>query len=216
MSRVASLNRFINEWFDIYPLLEYKKGQIIIHEEEDPEYLYCMVSGIVKAYTITKYGERNVLEMHKKGEIFSLPALLGNRLAGVYYEASTDVKLRKMPKAVFFESMERSHMVAQAVIWQVLALLNIYGNRIQNLAYRTARERIAARLLFMAARFGREHKDGIIIEIPITHQELADALSITRETASRILEEFKRHDIIDQQSRHFIVKNRAKLHEILE
>jgi CRP/FNR family transcriptional regulator, cyclic AMP receptor protein len=211
----ASLHRFIKDWFDTYVLLNYQKGQVIIHEDEEPKSLFLVESGYVKAYTITKYGERNVLEIHRKGDIFSLPALLERRVSGVYYEAATAVQLRRMPKEVFYEGLERSHMVTQAVIWQTLSLLNVYSDRIQNLAYRTAKERIVARLLFLVDRFGKEHEGELFIDTPITHQELADSLSITRETATRMLDELKRKGLLDQRNRQFVILDEEGLRKLL-
>ncbi len=214
----TSLDRFIAEWFETYPTIGYKKGEVIISEDDTPEYLYCVSSGVVKVYTITKFGERNVLEIHTAGEIFSLPALLAKRISGLYYEAASAVEVRKMPKKSFYEALSRSHIVSQAVIWQLLTLLNMYGSRIKNLAYRSARERMASRLLSLAKRFGNydENSGYTSIEVPLTHQELADSLSITRETATRVIDEFKRHDYISQDHHIFVIKNHERMLKIVE
>lgn len=56
-------------------------------------------------------------------------------------------------------------------------------------------------LAWVANKFGREVKKGKMIDLHLTHQEIADMLGTTRVTVTRILNEFERQGIIERYSR---------------
>lgn len=82
----------------------------------------------------------------------------------------------------------------------------------------TARGRIIAELISLAERFGESHGNRILIEAPITHQDIADSINMTRETASRALEQLFEERLMGQgQTDHlFKVCDISKLHEALK
>jgi CRP-like cAMP-binding protein len=50
----------------------YDKGEFVIRPGGPPQGVYYILSGLVKAYDITKYGEENLLIIRKPGEIIGL------------------------------------------------------------------------------------------------------------------------------------------------
>lgn len=57
-------------------------------------------------------------------------------------------------------------------------------------------------LLTTARRFGKQNKNGIVLDVPLRHQDIASSISATRETASRELAVLERQGLIvrDKQS----------------
>jgi CRP-like cAMP-binding protein len=56
-------------------------------------------------------------------------------------------------------------------------------------------------LSWLAKKFGREVEKGQLIDMRLTHQEIADILGTTRVTVTRTLNEFERQGIIERFSR---------------
>jgi len=54
-------------------LMHFTKGEVIIQGDEEPEGVYLIKSGFVKAYSISHDGHRNLLLIHKAGEFIPLP-----------------------------------------------------------------------------------------------------------------------------------------------
>jgi CRP-like cAMP-binding protein len=170
-------------------LMTFSKGQTIINGLEDPEGVYLIKEGYVKAYSIAHNGDGNLLLIHKAGEFVPLPwALDGEHTTGLYYEAMSDVTVLRSSKNRLRTSMGRNSWLAQEILKQAVTIITVYTKRIQALEFRTARERIIAELLDMNRRFGMTQGSVSVIQAPITHQDIADSINMSRETASRALE----------------------------
>jgi len=56
----------------------------------------------------------------------------------------------------------------------------------------------------------------IVIEAPVTHQDIADSINMTRETASRALELLTKDGLIIQKNHLFILKDVEKLQDEID
>lgn len=188
------------------------KGEILIQGDERPTGVYLIESGYVKAYSISQLGQQNLLLIHGANEIMPLPwALDGAQKMGVFYEAMSDVMVFRTSKDYLRATMGVNPWLTEQIMSQLLNTFTVYAQRIQSLGYRLPRERVIACLLDLATRFGRNEGHSIIIEAPITHQDIADSINMTRETASRSLELLFQDGLVIQEDHLFIIKNEHKL-----
>ena len=78
------------------------------------------------------------------------------------------------------------------------ALLVESHEEINALAFDDARERLANELLHLSRSPGiRQENGGVQLAVSLTHQELAQLVNATRETATAIMNEFRRQDLVD-------------------
>jgi CRP-like cAMP-binding protein len=54
-------------------------------------------------------------------------------------------------------------------------------------------------------KFGREIEQGQLIDLRLTHQEIAEIIGATRVTVTRLLNEFEKRGIIQRLPQHFIL-----------
>ncbi len=166
-------------------LMHFTKEQTIINGINEPEGVYLIKSGFVKAYSVSKAGNANLLLIHEAGEFIPLPwALDGARTTGLYYEAMTDVTVLRASKDKLRAAMGSNSWLSQEIFKQAVSILAVYSNRIQTLEFRTARGRVISELLNYAEGFGKLVGKKVIINAPITQQDIADSINMTRETAN--------------------------------
>src|SRR5207253_3969097 len=79
----------------------------------------------------------------------------------------------------------------------VTEMYRIHSERIINLEYRTVRERAISFLLTMTNRFGKPVDEGVMIDVPLRHQDIASSINASRETTSRELGRLEREKLID-------------------
>jgi len=188
------------------------KGEILIQGDEKPTGVYLIESGYVKAYSISQLGQQNLLLIHGANEIMPLPwALDGAQKMGIFYEAMSDVTVFRTSKDYLRATMGVNPWLTEQVLRQLLNTFTVYAQRIQCLGYRLPRERVIACLLDLATRFGHNQGHSTVIEAPITHQDIADSISMTRETASRALELLFQDGLVVQEDHLFAIKNEQKL-----
>jgi CRP-like cAMP-binding protein len=194
----------------------FSKGEVIVQGDEQPVGVYFIQSGYVKAYSMSSFGQHNLLLIHGANEIMPLPwALDGPQKVGVFYEAMSPIKALRASKDTLRSAMGSEPWLAEQVLRQLVVTFTVYAQRIESLGYRSPRERVIACLLGLAGRFGRESKAGVIITAPITHQDIADSINLTRETASRVIEGLTREGLVSQQIHLFVITNMESLQATL-
>jgi CRP/FNR family transcriptional regulator, cyclic AMP receptor protein len=68
------------------------------------------------------------------------------------------------------------------------------------------RDRVLAKLVQLARKFGRVTPEGVRLELPLTHQLLADTLGTARETVSIAFRDLQRHGTVERRGRTYLLK----------
>jgi CRP/FNR family cyclic AMP-dependent transcriptional regulator len=212
MTLNSRANESIDAHFDEGTTKRYLKNEIIVQGDEEPSGVFFILEGYVKAYSISQLGQQNLLLIQGEHEILPLPwALDGPQKVGIFYEAISDVTVKRTSKAELRVSMGSNHWLAEQILRQLVDAFTVYAQRIQNLGFRLPRERIIACLLDLSTRFGEKNGSSIIINAPITHQDIADSTNMTRETASRTVELLFKDKLVHQENHYFVINDETKL-----
>lgn len=195
--------------------LTYKKGEFIIRPGDTPQGVFYIQRGLVKAYDITKYGEENLLIIRKENEIFPLIWSITGEGKHVIYEALSEVKVLRLDQKTFQGLLQKDTSLISPLMDIIIEMYRVHSERIMNLEYRTVRERLIAFLLIMAQRFGVKTAQGVRIEAPLKHQDIASSINATRETTGRELANLARKDLIVTQNSHITLKDTRKLGDFL-
>ena len=211
-----TLNRHASEsigaHFDEGTTKRYLKSEIIVQGDEEPSGVFFIQEGYVKAYSISQLGQQNLLLIQGKHEILPLPwALDGPQKVGIFYEAMSDVTVKRTSKSNLRTAMGSNAWLTEQILRQLVDAFTIYAQRIQNLGFRLPRERVIACLLDLSTRFGERHGDSTMICAPITHQDIADSTNMTRETASRTIELLIKDKLLHQENYLFVINDEIKL-----
>lgn len=180
--------------------IEYKKNEFIKRPGENLSGVYFIESGIVKAYDITKYGEENLLIIRKGGEVLGLTAAITGEARRILYTTLMPTTLWQVDQAVFLEFIRSHPKAALPVLGMVTEMYRIHSERILNLEYRTVRERLVFFLISVAHRFGTETPEGILLDVPLRHQDIASSISATRETTGRELSVLEKRGLLSNKN----------------
>lgn len=197
--------------------MTYKKGEFVIRPGETPPGIFYIASGLVKAYDITKYGEENLLIIRKQGEVIGLTWGVTGQARNIIYATLEPSELFMISRDQFLEFIQANPNAALPMVDMLTDMYRLHSERIMTLEYRTVRERLISFLITMADRFGKKTTEGILLDVPLRHQDIASSISAVRETTSRELAYLERQNLLirDQQSR-FIITDLEKLHSYLE
>ena len=187
--------------------LTYKKGEYIIRPGEAPSAVFYIETGLVKAYNISKYGEENLLIIRKEHEIFPLIWAITNSERDIIYQAMDASTLWRIDQQTYLDFLHSHPSALPPVLDMVTEMYRIHSERILNLEYRTVRERLVSFLLTMAGRFGHDTEDGIVIQVPLRHQDIASSINASRETASREIAVLERKGLIANKRFYIVLKD---------
>lgn len=198
-------------------LMHFSSGETIINGLSEPEGIYLIKKGFVKAYSVSHSGNGNLLLIHTEGEFIPLPwALDGAHTTGLFYEAMDNVTVLRASKDKLRSAMGNNAWLSQEILKQAVTIITVYTQRIQALEFRSARGRVIAEILGLSERFGEKHGKQIVINAPITHQDIADSINMNRETASRALELLFQEELLGQTDRLFTILDLPKLQSALK
>lgn len=187
--------------------LTYKKGEYIIRPGETPPGVFYIDEGLVKAFNITKYGEENLLIIRKEHEIFPLIWAITGQERQIVYQALSPTILWRIAQDSLLDFLHRHTTALPPLLDMVTEMYRIHSERILNLEYRSVRERVVSFLLTTSHRFGEQTDKGLIIKVPLRHQDIASSINASRETASRELAYLERKGLISNNRTYIILED---------
>lgn len=196
------------------------KGQAI-QASGDGGTFYLVNKGYIKRYLILKDGALGVQSIYGPGYFFPLtPAflhLLGQTIYSgdemYFYEAVTDAEIYSIDKDTLQRAAEADPLLYKDILFEAGKRLQSNIQQLENISLKSAYWRLAHQLVFLAEQFGQPTDEGIEIQVPVTHQDLADILSLSRETVSREMVKLKTKGLIEA-NRHTVVRDINALRRI--
>lgn len=193
----------------------YRKGDFIVRPGDSPPGIFYIYEGLVKAYDITKYGEENLLIIRKQDEIFPLIWAVTGKEHHIIYKTLAPTTTWRLERKDFLEFIKNQPDALAPLLDMTMEMYRLHGERILNLEYRTVRERIISFLLTMSQRFGKETAEGLLIEVPLRHQDIASSVNATRETTSREIAVLERKGLLDNKNSFTLLKDLDALRKYL-
>lgn len=176
----------------------------IIHMSDGGPAVNIVVSGYIKRYLILSDGNMGVQIVYGPGDVFSLTqvykTLFNQSLYSgpevFYYETLGPAKLSRIDSSELLDAAKRDPMIYADLMQEAGRHLENCVQRLENIELRASSKRLAHQLAFFARHFGSPVTSGIAINVPLTHQDLADILSLTRETVSTNMSDLKKSGLI--------------------
>jgi CRP-like cAMP-binding protein len=193
----------------------FKKGDFIIRPGDVPPGIFYIYQGLVKAYDITKYNEENLLIIRKQDEIFPLIWAFTGKEHDIIYQALAPTVTLQVNRQAFLKFVKTHTDALAPLLDMTMEMYRLHGERILNLEYRTVRERIISFLLTMSQRFGKQTDEGVLIEVPLRHQDIASSINASRETTSREIAALERKGLLDNKHSFTLLKDMDALHRYL-
>lgn len=191
--------------------VNYKAGEIIFKQGTPSPYFVCITSGLAKIY-IEGYGKNLILALVKSVDyIFGPGIYVDNRH---YYTASAveDSTACLVDVNIFKKLIRENPDFAEEFIKRV-SLQSIFNfNQVISLTQKQMHGRIADVLFYLSDKIYCQNP----FELTISRQDLADLSGMSKESAIRILKEFKEEGILTVDGNVLEILNLKQLHQISE
>lgn len=200
-----------------FRVVPFKKGEVILQQDEVPPSTYVVKKGVVKTYNITAGGDEKPISFEVENELFPVSwAFSRSPRTLFYYEALTDCELFVVPRQDLRSFLNSSAIIAYELFDSFVGRYIGYTLRVHALAQSKASAKLLHTLHFLCLRFGRDvrpHK--VKIEIPLTQQEIANFVGLSRETTAIELKKLERCGIISYRRKNYRIKT-DRLNELLD
>lgn len=164
------------------------RGRTLWRPGQPLEALYVLKWGRVQVYRLGPDGRKLVTATLPRGTIFGELVFTGPAVAETYCEAVEDSLVCLISRQDLVDVMRRFPCVALRLVEALSRRLAEMEARLEEVALRPARARLAGALLKMHSEMGPE--------LRVTHRQLAEAIGCHRETVSRMVDEMRRAGMV--------------------
>jgi CRP/FNR family cyclic AMP-dependent transcriptional regulator len=177
------------------------QNEVILLEEQTAQFMYLVYSGKVKAVQISEGGRENILAIHEEGDYFGEMGLLDGKTSPATVIAMVPAVIGLIRKADFDRYISEHREVQKAIIALLCSRLREAWSMLKIMTSADAEQRIRAMLAHIGAHFGEAGREGTLIRMRLTHQDIAHYASVSRETVTRLLDKLKKSGEIEIPSR---------------
>lgn len=182
----------------------FSKSQVIFTEEETGEYMYVVRSGRVKVSRWLPSGRELILAFHGAGETFGELSLIDGKTLPATVTALVPTTILSLHRSRFVELLGRPPF-ARALLRELSGRFRSAWRQIEILTHHQAEARLRMALHLMCRNKGEPCAEGVRIEPPLTHRELAGVAGVSRETVTRVLGQLADRGLVRLDARRIVV-----------
>ncbi len=199
----------MREFYLKYPLVSFKKDQVITRAGDVPEDIFFIVQGKVNQIDIAPSGNEVVVNQFAKPSFLSIFWLFSGSQNRFSYKAANAVKVHKVPRLDFQKFMLNNPEVAFLTLQRVVRGLDGFMMRMAMQLYGSAEKKIVIELLIEARRFHKLDETNIVLDGNLN--ELTARTGLARETVSRQIANLIRRGLISKDGNKLVISNITEL-----
>lgn len=185
---------------------EFKKGDVFIRENEVLSQFVIINDGRFKAYTTSLEGKHNVLYFFLSGDFFGQHALFEHIDIPYTVEAMEDSSVCMIESEVLKQLMLQHPEMALSIINALSSRVSYLEHELSSAHQEKIEERLLRLLYDLSKDYGRVGEHSIRMHLPLSQEEMAMRLGVTRESVSRNIKK-----LVNNKSIHFISKKEVIL-----
>ena len=193
-----------------------KAGAYLFRQGAPAKNLYILVAGSIKMTQLTPEGHQVLLRVASPGDTIGAIAAVGNARYPASAQAVEDCTLLAWDSDSLLSLMERFPHLAINALRFMSRHVQEFQDRYRELATERVERRVARALLRLAGQAGRKVEGGILIDLALTRQDLAEMTGTTRYTISRMLSEWEVQGVIKAGRERVVIRQPHSLVVIAE
>ena len=185
-----------------------RRGEHFLSEGERSDYLYFIISGLVKVYKTSRSGKEQVLHIAPPGDSLNDVSLFDGGPTAAGMVALTPAVLYAIEKEDIIEFLQKKPQMMMNVIQSLAQRIRRDSNLVEDLSSTQVLQRLAK--LFVGRYGGEEETSGLTL----TQKDLAGLVGSSREMVNRCLGTLQDLGGIKVSRRRVIVLDREVLNRI--
>jgi CRP/FNR family transcriptional regulator len=184
------------EFYKQFKTRYYKKGEMLIRADDDPQGIFCLTKGYVRQYTISKSGFELTLHILRPITYFPMVWAVNGTPNVYYFEALTPVEVGRAPRDEVVDFIKSRPTIIFELLSELIERYAETLTRMEHLVFSDAYRRVISVLLYIADHFGEKEGSGIIVNHRFTQQDIATLVGVARETASTEMSRLEKKGLV--------------------
>ena len=191
--------------------IDLPKDSLLFAPYDSVEKLYLLKKGRIKLYKAADDGKEVTIDFLQPGDVLGNLSLVGDTPLGVFAEAVEDVRVWAVPRAQLQQLVQRKPHIAMLLIQAMSERVEHLEAQVEDLVFLPVPARVASALLRLAAEHGRVSPRGTLIDLRLTHQDIANVVGATRETVTNILNALREAGLIEIEHKRVLIPDCERL-----
>jgi len=187
------------------------KNQPIYFPKEPSNSIYFLKKGRVKLSRMSSEGKEMIIGLVNRGEVFGELAYLDEAERKDFATTMDEVLVCAINKEDFKQFVERNPELNLRLTKLMGLKLKKYSERIEELVFKDAEQRVISFLLRLADENGKKVGDEIFVKPFLKHQDIAELTACSRQTVNSVLTDLREKGVINFDRKKLIIHNREEL-----
>ncbi len=188
----------------------------LFHQGDPAEVIYVPVQGRLKLTQITPEGHEVILRYVGVGEMTGATAAFGDTAYPASAETVEETSVLGWDNATMVELIEHYPRLGLNILHLLSVRLQELQDRLREMSTERVERRIARALLRLVSQLGRKAETGVLIDLPLSRQDLANMTGTTIYTVSRVLSHWEEEGIVEAGREKVLIKHPPSLVVIAE
>lgn len=189
----------------------YQAGEMVYAAGDPAERLFVVAEGKVKLLQHPINGRNILLHILSSGEFFGNLTTLGVATYPDTVQAQTPACILSIRSDDFRQILDDHPELALKTLQVLGERLTASNRRVLQLSSMPVEQRIAITLLELGEKLGRQQDLGMLIDVPLSRDDLAEMTGATPETASRVISQLQGSGIVVSGRQWIAISDRAGL-----
>ncbi len=193
---------------------DYRRRAVVWSPGQQASTIYVVRSGIIKVSKVSDEGRELTLHFFTRDMLLGELSVVSETTHDTHAEAFEDSNLLAISKDDFIRVMMRHPPLAMRMIRLLGERRRSLENRVENLLFKSAHARLAGLFLELAVHFGVRDSRGVIVNLKLTHKEIASLIGATRETVSFAILDLRKDSLIITEGKRVVLVDEARLKQL--
>jgi CRP/FNR family transcriptional regulator len=184
----------------------FERNEVIFCVGDPPDAMYLIESGRVKVSQLSGEGEEKVIGIYQSGDVLGEVCLCErgpreNQAAALETVTVTSFRVNGLLRVL----QNKPEMVFSLLMVFCARVLECQ-EAVAGLAFDEVRERLVKEMLRLSATPAhQQNRSAVELPVRLTHQELANLVSTTRDNVTRIMNEFRDKGLVDYDRERILI-----------
>ena len=185
----------------------FRSGEFFFFQDDHATIFYIMLEGRARLVQLTPEGQQVVVRYVGPGDAIGIIVVLSEMRYPLSAEALTDCETLAWDATAIAELMQRYPSLALNGLRLVAGRFRELQHRYRELATEKVERRVARALLRLARQAGRRVEQGVLIDLPLSRQDLGEMTGTTLYSVSRILSRWEQAGLVETGREQVIIRN---------
>ena len=181
------------------------KGEMLYWQGDQVDYIYLVLSGVVKVFSVSPEGKIYIFGFVGAGDILGASEFLMAEAYDSMAEVAEKSELIMIPATDFEQLLSKNPILASIIMKKLAKNVKTMTNQVKELGFLDVQQRLKQRLTDLAKEYGIATSEGIRIDLNITHEEIGELVAANRVTITAYLNEFKHRGYLWKDGRSLVI-----------